>query len=71
MTKKRQMSAEEFTRKFSKIATDYLETVPVEDRNTRITALKNRISKSGRGSRPTTARTSETPAIRLAARSHG
>ncbi len=47
MTKKRRMSADQFARKFAKLATDYLETVPVEERDVRIAALKSRISKSG------------------------
>lgn len=71
MTKKRRMSPDQFAKRFAKVAADYLETVPVEERDTRIAALKSRISRSGRGTHPTSSRDAETPTIRLSARSHG
>jgi len=71
MPKKRQMSADQFAKRFAKVAADYLETVPVEERDKRIAALKSRISKSGRGIHPTSSRDAETPVICLAARSYG
>jgi len=69
MPKKRQMSAGQFAKKFAKMAADYLETVPVEERDARIAALKHRISKSCRGTHPTSSQDAETPVIHLAARS--
>lgn len=71
MTKKHRISAEQFAKKFAKVAADYLETVPVEERDERIAVLKRSISKSGRGIHPKDSRTAETPGIRLAARSLG
>jgi uncharacterized small protein (DUF1192 family) len=71
MPKKRQMSAEQFAKGFAKIAADYLETVPVEEREARIAALKSKISKSGRGIHSNDSRTARTPVTRLAARSLG
>ncbi len=69
MPKKRQISADQFAKKFARIAADYLETVPVKQRDARIAALKTRISKSRRGIRPTNGRSAETPSIPLVARS--
>jgi len=52
MPRKRQISAEQFAKGFAQIAEDSLETVPVEERDARIAALKRRVSKSRRGIRP-------------------
>ena len=71
MPKKRQMSAGQFAKKFAKVAADYLETVPLEERDARIAVLKRSISKSGRGIHPKGSRSAETPVIHLAARSLG
>ena len=71
MPKKRQMSTEKFAEGFAEIAADYLETVPVDERDEKIAALKNNIAKSGHASRPKVSRNAETPAIRLAARTCG
>jgi len=71
MSNRRHVSADQFAKKFAKAAEDYLETVPVEERDARIAALQRRISKPSRGIRPTSPRNAETPAIHLAARSRG
>ncbi len=69
MPKKRQMAANQFAKRFAEIAADYLETVPVKQRDAKIAALKTRISKSRRGIRPTSGRSAETPSIPLVAHS--
>jgi hypothetical protein len=68
MPRKRRMSSEQFAKGFAKIAADYLDTVPIEERDARIAALKHSITNSGPGTRPKGSQNVETPATPLADR---
>ncbi len=68
---RKRMSASSFAKNFSEIAADNLESSVPGERDERISALKSRISKSGRDIHPTTSRGEETLVIHLSGRSRG